>query len=524
MFMATSAFLNCSHPVQIQTLKGLRLVRCGKCVQCRDFKRQTLSSALQTECFAHKYHLFITLTYDNDNIPYIDFRGNKLFRKDSYSYTMVDGYPTFGMVRNTHIDDVNLPISVNYGNLDHDDVSALSHLRAYLDDYNTRRHKYMARYPDRDFTGECFQDDVVPFVHFPDLQKFMKRLRKKIYKDYGEKVRFYAVGEYGTNGLRPHWHIILNHDCKAFADYCSKPTSWTYVRTRRDGKELCSNNYIRPLWQFGSEITESADCEVYAYLASYVNQSASYPMLLRKWFPQRCSHSSFLGEFRAKKDMVQMFRDKDFNELTTIRKIVKERTHYVEKTFCAPLSSYSRFTPRFSGLGTMSAEEIYRTLASGVKLLKQNALPISKITENIYKTLYNGEYKREYDDIIRNYGVFLQNAIDNHTPSTILTYLYACRRVQVICNDLNITLYDYVHKMYVPFINFLKHKQLCKLYTELEQDSRLAKDYYQSFDFEGNQSHGLYRQSRYYLSALQSAVTNYDRNIKHLSVAESYKF
>lgn len=42
-----------------------------------------------------------------------------------------------------------------------------------------------------------------------DLQKFMKRLRKEqsIYLDW--KIRFYAVGEYGTKTQRPHYHLIL---------------------------------------------------------------------------------------------------------------------------------------------------------------------------------------------------------------------------------------------------------------------------------------------------------------------------
>ena len=38
-----------------------------------------------------------------------------------------------------------------------------------------------------------------------DLQKFFKRLRKRCY----EKVRYYAVGEYGSKTQRPHYHIIL---------------------------------------------------------------------------------------------------------------------------------------------------------------------------------------------------------------------------------------------------------------------------------------------------------------------------
>jgi len=39
-----------------------------------------------------------------------------------------------------------------------------------------------------------------------DLQKFLKRLRKSIEP---HKIRYYAVGEYGTRTARPHYHIIL---------------------------------------------------------------------------------------------------------------------------------------------------------------------------------------------------------------------------------------------------------------------------------------------------------------------------
>ena len=39
-----------------------------------------------------------------------------------------------------------------------------------------------------------------------DLQKFFKRLRKRIYP---RKVKYFAVGEYGEENKRPHYHIIL---------------------------------------------------------------------------------------------------------------------------------------------------------------------------------------------------------------------------------------------------------------------------------------------------------------------------
>lgn len=38
-----------------------------------------------------------------------------------------------------------------------------------------------------------------------DLQDFMKRLRKK----NNANIKYYAVGEYGTNNYRPHYHLIV---------------------------------------------------------------------------------------------------------------------------------------------------------------------------------------------------------------------------------------------------------------------------------------------------------------------------
>jgi len=39
-----------------------------------------------------------------------------------------------------------------------------------------------------------------------DLQLYLKRLRKK---DESERIRYYAVGEYGSRSGRPHYHLIL---------------------------------------------------------------------------------------------------------------------------------------------------------------------------------------------------------------------------------------------------------------------------------------------------------------------------
>lgn len=47
-----------------------------------------------------------------------------------------------------------------------------------------------------------------PQLDKSDLQKWFKRIRK-----FGAKIRYYAVGEYGSNTYRPHYHVILFGEC-----------------------------------------------------------------------------------------------------------------------------------------------------------------------------------------------------------------------------------------------------------------------------------------------------------------------
>lgn len=65
-----------------------------------------------------------------------------------------------------------------------------------------------------------------------DFTKFMKRLRRRL--DY--KIRFYAVGEYGSKFQRPHMHLII---------FGLKPEDWHYIKEVWSKGFVCVKNFYK---------------------------------------------------------------------------------------------------------------------------------------------------------------------------------------------------------------------------------------------------------------------------------------
>ena len=55
------------------------------------------------------------------------------------------------------------------------------------------------------------RDNLIPFLNYVDVQNYIKRLRKYLFKKLGkyEMIHFYVVGEYGPVHFRPHFHLLL---------------------------------------------------------------------------------------------------------------------------------------------------------------------------------------------------------------------------------------------------------------------------------------------------------------------------
>lgn len=94
-------------------------------------------------------------------------------------------------------------------------------------------------------------------LHYPHLQKFWKRLRKEV-----GPLRYFAVGEYGDETLRPHYHACLfGH---AFVD--------GRKILRQQPSLLWTHPLLEEIWGLGNVSIGALTFESAQYTASYVTK------------------------------------------------------------------------------------------------------------------------------------------------------------------------------------------------------------------------------------------------------------
>lgn len=90
-----------------------------------------------------------------------------------------------------------------------------------------------------------------------DVQLFMKRLRKFF---RGERISFFACGEYGDTTRRAHYHAILFG--AAFPDQ-------VFRKSGTDGAKLYSSPTLDRLWKLGECLIGAVSFQSAAYVARY---------------------------------------------------------------------------------------------------------------------------------------------------------------------------------------------------------------------------------------------------------------
>lgn len=159
------------------------------------------------------------------------------------------------------------------------------------------------------------------------LMLFFKKLRRKLEP---ERIRYYAVGEYGERTRRPHYHAAVfgMRSCDFGATRCT-----TNYRTERGTIGVCCKvcNAVRDLWEYGNVYLGQLEARSCSYVAGYITKSEDKSILeaagLRAPF-SRMSNRPGIGAYMMDEVADTLLRDGYEKEMDDVPAVLRHGGHY----------------------------------------------------------------------------------------------------------------------------------------------------------------------------------------------------
>lgn len=539
-------FLSCNHPVKVNTLKGVKLVGCGKCIQCKTAYRRKIELFLSLETQAHKYCELINLTYSDSFIPWVD-----LSAIDGRYYSVSSELDSFLRICHpVHFGDrlkqMFNPRTGKYYQVRDKDfakpryTSAFGSLERYLcfdtfdvssfyldlETYNKRVDEYYQKYPWRS-RGVSREKNHVAILWNEDLQRYLDRLKKWIVRKFGVKVRYFAVGEYGSNSLRPHWHIVLFHDSLQLRD--AFKDVWVYPNsTRQNPREISVALRDAKIWTYGDCTTTTTDGFASSYLSGYLNQSSCIPKLLGA-FPPKTYKSIFLGENRDLQLLSTLLKSRDFQRLTTSCVVSRKGFQHFVPT---PSTSYNRFRIKYSFDGLQTLTDKSRLFRSTKWFLNRSQINLYDDVD-VYKAylwlVHQDPSNRTLDCLILRPLLDYCRAYvapvfrENNSINCLKSLFYATRKLYKMSALLGMDTWHYL-LVIDDFEHWCDYQNLVSHLSMLESNPTLAYQYYNTFDEHlGIPDFHKYSKTSYFMHQQTIANMDWYSSIKHKDVLMTYK-
>lgn len=124
----------------------------------------------------------------------------------------------------------------------------------------TRCYHEAQMHPVNSFATLTYDNSSLPSNYSVDkteIQLFMKRLRKSLEP---QQVRFFAVGEYGEQTLRPHYHLIL---------FNYRPDDLKFYKKSKSGHPTYTSEALSKIWPYGHSDIGSVTHQSAGYCARY---------------------------------------------------------------------------------------------------------------------------------------------------------------------------------------------------------------------------------------------------------------
>lgn len=290
-------FVKCCSPrIVTNRYTGESLITsCGVCSACVSNRCNKMTQLCSIEEQDHKYCLFVTLTYNDSYLPLLRFHYDGERRQALF----------FG-------DTPRLP--------EYDKIVTVSNMDYFKLSY---------------FIDKCRLDGKISYSSKRDLQLFIKRLRKNVSKKTNERLRYYAVSEYGPKTFRVHYHLMLFFD-------------------QKDTSEIIQQA-VRSCWTYGRVDTSFSRGSVASYVASYVNSRSTLPGLYSK-----CAASPF--SLHSTHFALSFYKDKREKVYTLPLERIIHSCRVVGSRFVdvhAWRTLTSTFFPRCKGYASKSYRELF---------------------------------------------------------------------------------------------------------------------------------------------------------------------
>lgn len=263
----------------------------------------------------------------------------------------------------------------------------------------------------------------IPYVCNRDLDLFLKRLRS-YYPD--EKLRYYAVSEYGPTSFRPHWHLLL------------------FSNSERFSQTVCEN--VSKAWSYGRCDASLSRGFAASYVASYVNSFVALPDFYTQ-MPKVVRPKSFhsIG-FTESNLFPRKVRITEVDEVTNkcLDGVVVERNgkfHTIKPTWPYLL----RLFPRFSDAIRKSPSSIYQLLSAAftapARVIRSGCADIGCDPFNVSSKQSILSFCKQYLNYVDNYGKEIdeRNVLSpiSNLPYSDILILSECRLYDGV--DLEVT-------------------------------------------------------------------------------------
>jgi len=192
-----SSIMECHSPIWIpkeNLLEKGQYVPCGKCIYCLETKRSIWTFRILQELKVAETARFVTLTYEDEKLPYIAQWGDKT--------TEINILTKLNPTNKLYNQPVQLLPTLNKNDLS----QFIKKLRSKI---------YRDQLPNITSPNKDFRDEA---------NRYLKKSEKT--GKWSPKLRYFACGEYGSKGNRPHFHIIIFNIPLRYYQYDTIHNEW----------------------------------------------------------------------------------------------------------------------------------------------------------------------------------------------------------------------------------------------------------------------------------------------------------